>query len=310
MLGTTLAVAVEKAVDGDTVRVIINGQSESIRILALDTEESKAGGDKPVTPWGKEAAKHAASVFQPGKMITLEFEGSDPLEVCLKNYRDDFGRLLAFVHVDAMDYQEHMILEGFSPYFTKYGNARFDLYHHRYVAAECAAQAARRGLWDQVTVNGSEQRNYALLGAWWSLRAAVIEDYRRARRAGMNILNSRLDFAAISAKARQGESAVIFTELREYVRLGSRKAVVEIGSKAQPFKIFIPDVESAGGEGLLNLLSERYIASGSDGRTVTRPRRSYAYVSGPLKLFRDEPEIVLTDPSGVADSPELALSGS
>ena len=113
-------------------------------------------------------------------------------EHALERYRDNYGRLLVFVHVDGMDYQEHMIAEDYSPYFTKYGNARFHIYHHRYLAAERAAQAARRGVWNQVAVNGAEQRNYAVLTAWWALRAAVIEDYRRARSEGADILDSRL----------------------------------------------------------------------------------------------------------------------
>jgi micrococcal nuclease len=52
MPGTTLEAPVDRPVDGDTVRVLINGRSEALRILALDTEESRPGGDKPMTPWG------------------------------------------------------------------------------------------------------------------------------------------------------------------------------------------------------------------------------------------------------------------
>lgn len=59
----------------------------------------------------------------------------------------------------------------------------------------------------------------------------------------------------------------------------------------------------------MSLLGERYIAFGSDGRTVERPHRSYAYVRGPLKAFRDQPEIVVADPDSVVDSPEEALNG-
>jgi micrococcal nuclease len=307
MFGTTLEVPVDRPVDGDTVRVMIEGRSESLRILALDTEESKAGGDKPVTPWGKRAAEHVGEIFQPGKMVTLEFEGNEPVGESLEKYRDNYGRLLVFVHVDGFDFQEHMIAEGYSPYFTKYGYARFDAYHRRYLSAERTAQAFQRGLWNQVAVNGSEQRNYAALGAWWALRAALIEDYRRARRAGAHILNSRLDFADIRAGAERGERAIVFTEVREFKRLGSRRAIIDIGSRAQPFKVFLPDIESPTGQQLVFLLTDRYITSGSSGRTVECPRRSYVYVRGTLKLFRDEPELELIDARDVFDSPEEAL---
>lgn len=293
MIGTTLEVEVDRPVDGDTVRVFIDGKSEALRILALDTEESGGGGNKPITPWGREAKKHAEELFIPGKKITLEFPGFEPLEEAMERYRGNFGRLLVYIHIDGMDYQEHMIELGFSPYFNKYGNAHFEEYHDRYIAAERAAQSERIGVWDQVTVNGSEQRNYYVLGAWWALRAAVIDEYRCALDDNAQILNSRLDFTKIKDKAKAGEDAVVFTELRELRRVSSSKAIIDIGSVAQPFKVFIPDFGSDGGQALVNLLEERYVSGGSDGRTVTRPRRSYAYVSGQLKMFKGEPEIVV-----------------
>ena len=63
--GTSILAAVTKITDGDTIRAIIEGQSEdqSLRILALDTEESLATSSKPVTPWGKEASKRAQELF-------------------------------------------------------------------------------------------------------------------------------------------------------------------------------------------------------------------------------------------------------
>ena len=111
MANKTMEVVVERPVDGDTVRVLIDGKSESIRILGLDTEESKAGGDKPLTPWGKKAAEHAAELLSPGKTLTLDFDAPEDgeLDVNFSRFRDNFGRLLALVVVDGMDFQEHMI---------------------------------------------------------------------------------------------------------------------------------------------------------------------------------------------------------
>ncbi|MDZ3837135.1 MAG: hypothetical protein U0S49_07145 [Rhodospirillales bacterium] len=195
-----------------------------------------------------------------------------------------------------------MISEGYSPYFNKYGHARFLEYHRAFVAAERSAQAARRGLWDQVAVNGSEQRNYANLGAWWSLRAAIIDDYRRVRAGGADILNSRLDYAEIAGRAANGEQIVVFTELAAFRRLGSRRAVIDIGSRAQPFQVLIPDIETDDGMALVNLVHERYLAE-DDGRTTIRARRSYAYVEGRLQLYRDNPEIVVEGPAAITDAP-------
>jgi micrococcal nuclease len=251
---------------------------------------------------GRQASDHAAELFTPGRAVTLEFEGNEPIAECLQRYRDNFGRLLVLVHLDGLNFSEHMIAEGYSPYFNKYGHARFAEHHQAFVAAERSAQAARRGLWDQVAVNGSEQRNYANLGAWWSLRAAIIDDYRRARADGAAILNSRLDYAEIAERARRGEEIVVFTELATFRRLGSRRAVIDIGSQAQPFQVFIPNIETDEGVALVNLVHERYLAE-DDGRTTIRARRSYAYVQGRLQIFHDAPEVIVPGAAGITDAP-------
>jgi micrococcal nuclease len=296
--GTTFEVTVVRVVDGDTLLVSANETEERLRLAALDTEESNHGSDKPVTPWGKEAKKEATEFFEVGAELTLEFAGNEPLEVCLTRYRDNFGRLLVWAYRGEDDFQEHMIREGYSPYFTKYGFADFESHHARYLRAQRAAQAAHVGVWNQAEVNGSEMRNYALLGVWWDLRAQVISDYRRFRADRPPLLNSRLDYEQIVALAREGAEAVIFTELRSYTKVGQRKAIAEIGSKHQPFKVFLPDVDGDEGQQVLALLDNRYIAKDPD-----HPRRSYAYVKGPLKLFRDEPEVTVTGAEQISDAP-------
>jgi hypothetical protein len=80
--------------------------------------------------------------------------------------------------------------------------------------------------------------------------------------------------------------------------------VIDIGSQTQPFSIFIPDIETAKAQELIELLQTRYIAGGTEGgRTVTEPRRGYGYVRGHLKLFNGRPEIVVDGPEDVFDHP-------
>jgi micrococcal nuclease len=296
--GTTVATEIARVVDGDTLAVPIDGEDERLRLLCLDTEESNPGSDKPITPWGREAKKEAQRVFQVGSAVTLEFPGREPLEECLVRHRDNFGRLLVFVHGQQGDFQEHMIAAGYSPYFMKYGHAEFASHHARYGAAERAAQAAHVGVWDQVTVNGSEMRNYATLGAWWTLRARLIDEYRTLRVGDPTLLNSRLDYAELVEIARDGGEATVFTELASIKRVGGHRAIVDIGSRAQPFKLFVPDIESDDGRQLLSLLETRYVADDPG-----HIRRSYAYVRGQLQLFHNEPEIVVEDAAQVTDAP-------
>ncbi|SEP94321.1 thermonuclease family protein [Natrinema salaciae] len=300
--GTSLEVDVVNAVDGDTIKVDLDGEEENVRLLALDTEESWAGGNKPVTPWGTAAKEKAEDVFPEGTVATLEFPGTEPLEECLRRYRGNYGRPLAYLHANGEDYQETMIREGYSPYFTKYGYAHFDTHDRRYREAERQAQADAIGVWNQLQVNGAEMRDYDSLTAWWELRAETIETFRRARRDGTEeLFDSRLDYDEL--EARVGEHAVVFTELSSYRRVGQSHAVVNIGSQAQPFKLFLPNaVETAEGQRALSLLDNRYIAD-SDGVTVAAPRRSYAYIAGDIEEYRDEPEIEITSPDQIRDGP-------
>jgi micrococcal nuclease len=298
LIGTTVQTTTTRVVDGDTLVVPLGDRDERLRLLCLDTEESNQGSDKPVTPWGRKAKEEAQRCLPTGAAVTLEFPGTEGLEVCLRRYRDNFGRLLVFLHREGMDYQEHMIAAGYSPYFTKYGHADFAGHRARYTAAERAAQAAHIGVWDQVTVNGSEMRNYARLGVWWALRAALVDDHRRRRAGDPDLLDSRLDYDRLAALAGQGAQVTVFTELAGYTRVGRHRAVVDIGSRAQPFKILVPDIESDAGQAVLALLDNRYLTT--DEHHI---RRNYAYVRGALHLYRDAPELTVSSVDQIRDEP-------
>ncbi len=72
--------------------------------------------------------------------------------------------------------------------------------------------------------------------------------------------------------------------------------MIRIGSGQQPFNVFIPDTTNQAGETLLNLLENRYISGDAN-----HPRRSYAYVTGELSLFREQPQITVTAPEQITD---------
>lgn len=77
-----------------------------------------------------------------------------------------------------------------------------------------------------------------------------------------------------------------------------RHALIETGSLAQPVALFIPDADAAEREPLWRLLANRYL-----GEDETRPARNYAYVTGPLQLFADRPQLVLTALDQTSDAP-------
>lgn len=297
--GTHREVRFSRAVDGDTIRVFINPndqKDESLRILCLDTEESYEGGSKPVTPLGLKAKERAARFFSDAQSVTIEFPGNEPWEHCLEKYRGNYGRLLVYVFRDGVDFQELMIREGYSPYFTKYGNAVFAGHHERYLKAERSAQMAHLGVWNQQGSNGAEMRNYAALSTWWKLRARIIDDYRSLRSRDESLLDARLDYDRIYQFAEQKKFATVFTELSEIVRAGSSGGLIRIGSQKQPFALYIPDIESSTGQEIVYLAKSRYISDGNE-----HSRQSYAFVSGELSLYRDQPQIVLESAEQIAD---------
>ncbi len=296
--GTHIDVRFSRVVDGDTIRVYLPEQTEdeSLRILALDTEESYAGGSKPVTPWGKAAKQRAAAFFDGAETVTIEFPGNEPVAECLRKYRGNYGRLLTFVYRQDVDYQETMIREGFSPYFMKYGHAQFSQNHRRYVAAEQAAQGAHLGVWDQLGVNGSEMRNYAALGTWWRLRARVIDDYRARKARVPSLLNTRLDYDRIVAKAGEGETVTLFTEFKAIRRLGGDHGLISYGGHDRPFSLFIPDMDSTEGQAIIQLMQSRYISSDE-----SHPRRSYGYVTGALSLYDGKPQMEIEHVEQISD---------
>lgn len=304
-LGTTIEATVVRVVDGDTIRVQLPHleQEKSLRILNLETEESNSGSNKIITPWGQQATERAKRFFQVDDRVTLEYPGTESAEICHRRYQDNYGRPLLLIHKQGVDYQEVMIREGYSPYFNKYGNAIFPQYHQRYLQAERQAQQANLGVWDQITVNGTVIHNYAALGIWWSLRAQIIDEFRQHKTQNPDLLNSRMDFETVLAKANRQEQGIVFTELRSLRRITPQSARIDIGSVKQPFNLYIPDTESPEGQALVNLLHHRYFS------TDDSPKRSYAYVTGQLRIFNKNPQITIHSASQITDDPPI-LSAS
>jgi micrococcal nuclease len=284
-----------KVVDGDTVCVEVAGQRESIRIACLDTEESLAGSDKPVTRAGKLASAFAAEFFADGvgglAPVDLEFDTGDPVSAALVRHRDNFGRLLAYVHRGGVNYALEAVRQGWSPYFPKYGRSR--VYHDAFLVAEAEAQAHRRGIWDPTINAGGPSRDYPALLPWWAMRAQIVEDYRRDGLAE-GVKSVRLDYAEILAAAQAGERLTVLADLQNGIdKWAGEGAVVFAGSKFHRFNLWIPDVDAPEAQRVVQLIQTRYAGTG----------RGYVYVSGRAKMFADKPEMVLADIRQLADRP-------
>jgi micrococcal nuclease len=99
-----VSVTLIETIDGDTIRVRINGKTETVRYLLVDTPESKHP-NMCVQLYAKEAYLRNSELVKRGN-LTLEFEEGTT--------RDSYGRLLAYVYVDGESIQGNLLKEGYA----------------------------------------------------------------------------------------------------------------------------------------------------------------------------------------------------
>ena len=137
-------------VDGDTVKVDEAGTTVTVRLIGMDTPETK-DPRKPVQCYGPEASARAVALLT-GRSAYLEYDPS-------QDRLDKYGRTLAYLWIaDGTFYNETMIREG---YAHEYTYDRPYKYQARFRAAEAAARAARAGLWSPNTCNGDTTHSTA-----------------------------------------------------------------------------------------------------------------------------------------------------
>lgn len=139
----TVLYKVAKVVDGDTIDVTIDGKSESVRILGVNTPET-VDPRKPVECFGKEASDHAKTILSGGEVgLVADRSQGD---------KDKYGRLLRYVLMpDGTDFGLTLIEDGYAYEYT------YDKPYDRqaeYKAAQAEAQANLRGLWSPSTCDG------------------------------------------------------------------------------------------------------------------------------------------------------------
>lgn len=139
-------VPVVDVVDGDTIKVNLNGKTETIRIIGLDTPETQ-DPRKPVQCFGLEASNRAKEMLA-GKKVQLV---PDPTQ----DTRDKYGRLLVYVEVDGIDYGLWMIANGYAHEYT------YEVPYQRQAEYKAAYREAREkglGFWAADTCSGDTEQ--------------------------------------------------------------------------------------------------------------------------------------------------------
>ena len=135
--------AITSVVDGDTIKVSINGTAETLRLIGMDTPET-VDPRKPVQCFGKEASNKAKELLT-GTKVRLEKDST-------QGELDKYGRTLAYVYrEDGLFYNKHMIEQGYAHEYTY--NTPYK-YQAEFKTAQKSAQENLRGLWSPTTCNG------------------------------------------------------------------------------------------------------------------------------------------------------------
>jgi micrococcal nuclease len=124
---------VTRVVDGDTVEVDLDGQTEDVRYIGVDTPETVKPGE-PVECFGPQASSFNHRLVE-GRRVRLVFG---------VERRDDYGRLLAYVYLGDRFVNAELIRRGLARTLTIPPNDRFAA---RLKRLEIAAARAGRGLW-------------------------------------------------------------------------------------------------------------------------------------------------------------------
>jgi len=138
--------AVLDVTDGDTLRVELDGVTEKVRIIGIDTPET-VDPRKPVQCFGKEASAHLKELLS---NETIELE-TNPAED-----RDVYDRLLRYVRLDGEDVGAAMVRDGYAHSYKKYPHPRLEAYN----ALEDEAREANRGLWNSCN-EGEQQGSFS-----------------------------------------------------------------------------------------------------------------------------------------------------
>ena len=123
-------------IDGDTVDVIITGREERVRLIGIDTPETKKP-NSPIECFGPEATAFTEALLPIGTPVYIERDVVN---------RDDFGRLLGYVYRadDGIFVNYEIMRQGFAQPLSIPPN---DTFAELFADAARAAEADDAGLW-------------------------------------------------------------------------------------------------------------------------------------------------------------------
>ena len=121
--------------DGDTITVRVDGRTEKVRLVGIDTPELQ--DERPEYREAGYAARNYARSRLGGETVTLE---TDPLQAD----RDGYARLLRYVILDdGTNVNEDLVRKGYARVYDRF---KFTL-KSRFKATEAEAKREKLGVW-------------------------------------------------------------------------------------------------------------------------------------------------------------------
>lgn len=134
--GRSTGPVVERVVDGDTVVVRVGATEERVRLIGVDTPETKHPSE-PVECFGAEASAFTTELLPEGTAVRLERD---------VEARDHYDRLLAYVYRvdDGLFVNRELLAHGYAAVLTVPPNVA---HAEEFVALAAEARDEGRGLW-------------------------------------------------------------------------------------------------------------------------------------------------------------------
>lgn len=126
---------VTEVVDGDTFKIVIDGKTQKVRLIGMDTPESVSPDQSKNSEYGVKAFNYTKGLIE-GKMVTLEFDVEKT---------DKYNRLLAYVYLeDGTMLNKKLLEEGYAKLATYPPNVK---YVDEFKAIQKEARKENRGFW-------------------------------------------------------------------------------------------------------------------------------------------------------------------
>ncbi len=126
-----------ECIDGDTFKASINNETKTVRLLAIDTPETKYATKNEDEPYAVEAAEWTCKRLNEASNISLEYDSKS-------DKTDKYGRVLGWVFIDNSLLQSELIQKGYAKVEYVYDDYKYvsDLKED-----ENAAKEEKLGIW-------------------------------------------------------------------------------------------------------------------------------------------------------------------